>query len=106
MSGFLLHEGAQVLCAHTPGQAEPTMTDQHVKVSGQKIVTQSSIYKISGCGLTGSNAPPCATAQWISAATHVKAGGLPVLLADSNATCVPTGTGLNIKSTQRRVKGT
>jgi hypothetical protein len=43
--------------------------------------------------------------MWSSAATRVKASGLPVLLSDSQATCAPTGTGLNIVMTQQRVKG-
>jgi len=50
--------------------------------------------------------PPCATAQFVTAATRVRAGGVPVLLQDSQSTCVPTGTPLNIVVTQVRVKGT
>jgi hypothetical protein len=33
------------------------------------------------------------------------AGGLPMLLQDSQASCVPNGTPLNIVVTQVRVKG-
>jgi len=47
---YLLHENATVLCLHT-GQAKPTATDQRVKVGGQKIVTQTAPYTISGCVL-------------------------------------------------------
>jgi hypothetical protein len=36
----------------------------------------------------------------------VRAGGVPVLLQDSQAICAPTGTGLNVVVTQVRVKGT
>jgi hypothetical protein len=39
-------------------------------------------------------------------AVRVTAGGLPVLLQDSQAICAPTGTPLNIVMTQVRVKGT
>jgi hypothetical protein len=46
------------------------------------------------------------TAQWVLGATRVMAGGQPVLLQDSQAVCVPTGTGLNILVTQVRAKGT
>jgi hypothetical protein len=49
---------------------------------------------------------PCVTAQWVSAATRVRAGGQPVLLQDSQAVCNPNGTPLNIVVTQVRVKGT
>ncbi len=107
MPGYLLHENAIVQCLHSPGQAKPTKTDLRVKVSGQKIVTQLAPYTISGCSLPPppSGNGPCATAKWTSAATRVKASGQPVLLKDSQAVCAPTGTGLNIVSTQTRVKG-
>jgi hypothetical protein len=106
MSGYLLHQGATVQCMHG-GQAQPTTTSQKVKVGGQPIVVQSASYTIAGCSYpppTAANGP-CATAQWTSAATRVTSGGAPVLLKDSKAVCVPTGTGLNILSTQTRVKG-
>ena len=38
MPGFLLHVGATVLCAHG-GQAQPTVPNPRVTVSGQPIVT-------------------------------------------------------------------
>lgn len=104
MPGSLLHQGALVLCIHA-GSAQPAMADVRVKVGGQPVVTQASQYLISSCGLAGSGSPPCVTAQWVSAATRVLAGGIPVLLQDSQAVCAPTGTGLNIISTQTRVRG-
>lgn len=106
MPGFLLHLGATVLCAHVPGQATPVVTNPRVKVGGQPIVTQTSQYVIASCGQLTIPAPACATAQWITAATRVRASGVPVLLQDSQAMCVPTGTPLNIVVTQVRVKGT
>jgi hypothetical protein len=108
MPGRLLHENAIVQCVHSPGQAQPTQTDRRVKVSGQKIVTQPVPYTISGCSLPPPSAGngPCVTANWTSAATRVRASGQPVLLTDSQALCAPTGTGLNVVSTQTRVKGT
>ena len=45
------------------------------------------------------------TAQWVTAATRVRAGGLPVLLQDSVAVCAPTGTGVQVLLTQVRVQG-
>jgi uncharacterized Zn-binding protein involved in type VI secretion len=105
MPGYLLHQGATVLCLHA-GQAQPMTTSPRVKVGGQPVVTQSSLYSISACPfMYGQVKSPCLTAQWTSAATRVKAGGLPVILQDSQATCVPNGTGLNIVATQVRVKG-
>jgi hypothetical protein len=104
---YLLHENATVVCLHT-GQAQPTVTDQRVKVSGNKVVTQTPLYTVSGCTLpppTAGNGP-CTTGSWITAAIRVKASGQPVLLSDSQAVCTPSGTGLNIMVTQIRVKGT
>ena len=106
MPGTLLHLGATVLCMHA-GQAQPAMTNPRVKVGGQPIVTQTSTYTIAGCPFVPpSGNGPCVTAQWVVGAVRVRAGGVPVLLQDSQAVCVPTGTGLNIVVTQPRVKGT
>jgi hypothetical protein len=105
MPGFLLHLGATVMCMHA-GQAQPVATNPRVKVAGQPIVTQSSTYAVAGCTLVSIPSPPCATAQWVTAATRVRASGTPVLLQDSQAICTPTGTGLNVVVTQMRVRGT
>lgn len=106
MPGFLLHVGATVMCAHA-GQAQPTAPNPRVKVGGQPIVMQSTIYTISGCPFTtpAGSPMPCVTGQWVSAATRVCAGGQPVLLIDSQAVCAPNGTPLNIVVTQTRVRG-
>ena len=107
MPGFLLHMGATVLCMHA-GQAQPVVTNPRVTLGGQPIVTQPSLYTVAGCTLPPPPTAngPCVTAQWITAATRVRAGGMPVLLQDSQAICAPTGTGLNIIVTQVRVRGT
>ncbi len=105
MPGTLLHMGATVLCLHA-GQAQPVASNPRVKVGGQPIVTQTSAYSIAGCTFVPpAGNGPCVTAQWVVAAVRVRAGGVPVLLQDSQAVCVPTGTGLNIVVTQPRVKG-
>lgn len=107
MPGQILHQGATVLCLHA-GQAQPTTTDLRVKVSGQAVVVQTAIHSIAGCTMPPppSGNGPCATAQWVTAATRVRASGTPVLLQDSQAICVPTGTGVNVVATQTRVKAT
>jgi hypothetical protein len=104
--GFLLHLGATVMCVHA-GQAQPTMPNPRVTVSGQPVVTQSCTYTIAGCPFTvpPGSPMPCVTGQWIMAATRVMAGGIPVLLQDSQSICVPNGTPLNIIVTQTRVRG-
>lgn len=105
MPGFLLHVGATVMCAHA-GQAQPTAPNPRVMVSGQPVVTQAAPYAIAGCPFSTLAGPmPCVTAQWVSAAMRVRAGGQPVLLQDSQAICTPNGTPLNIVVTQVRVRG-
>jgi len=105
MPGFVVHAGATVLCAHA-GQAQPTAPFPRVLVSGQPVATQIGPYGIAGCALTGTPNPPCATAQWRSAAMRVLAGGAPLVLQDSQAICVPTGTPLIVAVTQMRVMAT
>jgi|SRR5690554_1604634 len=105
MPGFLLHLGATVQCAHA-GQAQPTVTNPRVLVSGQPIVMQPGPYVIAGCPFNVSGAPsPCVTANWVTGATRILSNGLPVLLLDSQAICAPNGTPLLILSTQTRVTG-
>ena len=106
MPGFLLHVGASVQCAHG-GQAQPTAPNPRVKVMGQPIVMQPAPFVVAGCAFPPPPAGngPCLTAQWVMGALRVKANGMPVLLQDSQALCVPTGTPLTIGATQTRVKG-
>jgi uncharacterized Zn-binding protein involved in type VI secretion len=106
MPGFLLHVGATVLCAHG-GQAQPTSPSPRVTVNGQPIVLQPAPFAIAGCPFNVSGSPvPCVTANWVTAALRITSNGMPVLLLDSQAVCVPNGTPLTIVSTQTRVTGT
>jgi len=106
MPGFLLHVGATVICSHG-GQAQPTAPFPRVRVGGQPIVTQPNPYVVAGCPfVSGTNPLPCVTANWVSTAVRVRAGGLPVLLQDSQAVTVPNGVPLNVLVTQVQVKGT
>lgn len=106
MPGFLLHQSATVLCTHG-GQAMPTSPNPRVKVSGQMITTSPAPYTVAGCPFVtpGGTPQPCVTAQWITQALRVRAGGLPVLLQDSQAICAPNGTPVSIVATQLRVRG-
>ena len=105
MPGMLLHVGATVMCLHA-GQAQPTAPNPRVRLGGQPVVTQSAPYAVAGCPFVPpAGNGPCVTAQWVTGAVRVRAGGSPVLLQDSQAVCTPTGTGLNILITQVRVKG-
>lgn len=106
MPGYLLHQGAMVLCMHG-GQAQPAAPSPRVMVNHQPVVTISSPYTVAGCTLPPPPAAngPCVICQWITTATRVRAGGMPVLLQDSQAICTPTGTGATVVMTQLRVKG-
>jgi uncharacterized Zn-binding protein involved in type VI secretion len=104
MPGFILHQGATILCAHG-GQAQPTVMSPRIMVGGQPIVLQPNPHLVSSCPFTtpGGNPLPCVTATWITGATRVTSNGMPVLLQDSQATCFPNGTPVTIVSTQTKV---
>lgn len=103
MPGFLLHVGATVLCSHG-GQAQPTVPNPRVLVSGQPTVAQTGPYVVAGCALPPPPAAngPCVTAQWITGTTRVLSNGQPLLVQSSQAICAPTGTPLIIAVTQTR----
>ena len=106
MPGFILHMGATVLCAHA-GQAQPTAPNPRVLVSGQPVATQLAPYVVAGCPFVPpAGNGPCVTAQWVTGAVRVLAGGAPVLLQTSLALCAPTGTPLTVVVTQTRVIAT
>lgn len=107
MPGFLLHVGATVLCAHG-GQAQPTVPNPRVTVSGQPTVAMTAPYVVAGCAFPPPPVAngPCVTAQWVTAATRVTSNGQPLLLLDSQAICTPTGTPLVVAMTQTRVTAT
>lgn len=103
MPGFVLHQGAQLICLHG-GQALPTVVNPRVSVGGMPITTMAPPYTVVGCPLPPGG-PPCVTAQWVVAALRVKAGGDAVLLFDSQAVTTPNGVPLVVLSTQTRVQG-
>ena len=104
MPGPLLHLGATVLCAHG-GQAQPTVPNPRVLVSGQPTVTMAAPYVVAGCPFVPVAPSPCITAQWIVAATRVTSNGQPLVLMDSQAICTPNGTPLLPVVAQTRVIG-
>jgi hypothetical protein len=107
MPGFILHQGATVLCAHA-GQCQPTAPFPRVLVMGQPVTTVSATYVISGCTMPppGAGNGPCVTGQWLAGAARVLAGGVPVLVQSSPSICSPTGTPMQPVVTQTRVMAT
>lgn len=104
MPGFLLHEGAPVTCSHL-GLATPTVPNPRVTIFGLPTVLASVPYKVTGCTFPTitPGSPPCVTAQWTTAAVRVTSMGQPLVLIDSVAACVPTGTPLIIAGSQVKV---
>lgn len=107
MPGFLLDVNSQVFCAHM-GMAKPFLQLARVKVMGAPAVGETTPYTISGCTFTTAGAPtPCTMAMsWQGEATRVRAMGVFVLLATSQATCIPNGVPTTVIPVQARVKGT
>lgn len=103
MPGFLLHIGATVLCAHG-GQAQATMPNPRVLVSGQPTVAMTGPYMVAGCAFPPPPAAngPCVSAQFVTGSVRVSSNGQPLLLGDSLAICAPTGTPLMVVLTQLR----
>ncbi|HEU4374716.1 MAG TPA: hypothetical protein VFS02_14560 [Telluria sp.] len=91
-------------CFHA-GLAQPLLQNPRVTVSGMPTVTMAATYSVAACTLALSGATPCATANWITAAVRITSNGQPLLLFDSQATCIPTGTPLLITATQTRASG-
>jgi len=104
MPGFLVHVGATVLCAHG-GQAQPTVPNPRVLVSGQPTVLLAAPYVVAGCPFPPASGGPCVTAQWLVGTTRVLSNGQPLVVQSSQAICAPTGTPLVIVVTQPRVSG-
>lgn len=103
MPGFLVHQGAVVLCSHG-GQAQPTLPNPRVTVSAQATVALSAPYTIAGCGLPPNAGGPCVTALWTSGTVRVTSMGQPLVIQGGTATCVPTGVPLMVTTTQIRVR--
>ena len=84
------------------------MTAANVLVMGQPVALMAP-YLVTLCPLPPPPTAngPCATAPtWSNAAKRVFANGVAVLLQDSQALCVPTGTPLIFSANQTRVFGT
>jgi hypothetical protein len=98
----VLHLDANIRCLHG-GVARPIAPFQRVLVSGQPLVTLSTTYAVTNCGLAGTPSPPCSTGRWLSGATRVIAGGAPVAILAGTSVCMPTGTQMVAPGTQTRV---
>ena len=103
MPGFLLHQGATVICTHA-GTALPTAVNLQVTVGGLPTIVLSNPYAIAGCALSATSTPPCTVGQWVTGATRVFSGGQPLVILSSQGVCPPGQ--LQILSTQTLVSAT
>ena len=87
-----------MLCSHA-GQAQPTVPNPRVTVSGQPTVLHDVAVRRRRLH-TSRRRPaangPCVTAQWLSGTTRVTSNGQPLVVQSSQAICAPTGTPLII----------
>jgi hypothetical protein len=100
--GFVLQVGATVMCAHG-GQAQPTVPNPRVLLSGAPSVTMAAPWVVAGCPFVPPLPGPCVTAQWVVAATRVTSNGQPLLVMTGQAICMPTGAPLLPIVAQTRV---
>lgn len=105
MPGPILHEGAEVTCAHG-GQAVPTVPSTSVFVSGMPIVTIAAPYAVAGCPFASPATGPCVTGQSLIGATQVFSHGQPVAIMSGVSICTPTGTPMLPLSAQTQVIAT
>lgn len=103
MPGFLVQQGATVLCLHG-GQAQPTVASPRVKLSGQPAVMMPAPWTVAGCPFPPNSGGPCVTGQWTSGTVRVTSMGQPLVVQSGTATCVPTGVPLTVITTQVRVR--
>lgn len=106
MPGYLLTDGATVICNHG-GTAGPAMASLRVTIDGQPAAMALPPWDVTGCANPSppTQLGPCTTAMFTPVPTRVKVEGQYVLYPDSSSQCVPTGTPLVATKTQMRVKG-
>ncbi len=106
MPGFLIQDGATVMCAHG-GQALPTVPSPDVSLDGMPASVVSDPWTVAGCpGIPAAGIPPCVTAQWALGTTRVTSHGQPLVIDGGVAVCAPGGTPLLPIATQARVTAT
>jgi hypothetical protein len=102
MPGFLIQQGATVMCVHG-GQAMATVPNPSVLASGAPTALVSDPWTVAGCPGVPPSVPPCATAQWVIGTTRVTSNGQPLVVLSGQAVCAPAGTPLVPVATQARV---
>jgi hypothetical protein len=103
MAGFLLHQGAGVMCAHG-GQATPPVPNPRVLVIGMPTTTISAPWVVAGCPGAPPPVPPCVTGQWVLGTLRVTSMGQPLAVQSGAAITAPGAATLLPVSMQTRVQ--
>ena len=102
MPGFLLHEGAVVMCLHG-GQAMPTVPSPSVTLDGMPAATIADPWTVAGCAGIPPGVPPCVTGQWVLGTLRVTSFGQPLVVQSGAAITAPGGATLMPVTMQTRV---
>lgn len=105
MPGFLIQQGATVMCAHG-GQAIPTVPSPRITLDGMPASTTTAPWTVAGCAGVPPPVPPCVTAQWIVGTMRVTSMGQPLVVQGGIAITAPGGVPLTPVVTQMRVTAT
>ena len=105
MPGFLIQQGATVICSHG-GQAMPATPNPSVSIDGMPTCLLPIPWIVAGCPLVPPPLPPCVVAQWMTGTVRVTSNGQPLLVQSGQSICIPTGTPLIPIVTQTRVTAT
>jgi hypothetical protein len=105
MPGFLIQQGATVMCIHG-GQAMPLVPNPAVTLEGMPSCLLPDPWSVAGCPGIPPTIPPCVMASWVVGTVRVTSYGQPLLVQSSQAICTPTGTPLLPIVTQARVNAT
>jgi hypothetical protein len=102
MPGFLLHQGAVVMCLHG-GQAMPTAPNPSVTLTGMPSATIAVPWVVAGCPGIPPAVPPCVTGQWLMGTMRVTSFGQPLVVQTGMAITAPGGVTLLPVTMQTRV---
>jgi hypothetical protein len=103
--GFLIQQGATVLCAHG-GQALPAVPSPRVILGGLPATLVPEPWTVAGCPGVPTTIPPCVTAQWLVGTVRVTSLGQPLVIDSGSAITVPGAVPLLPVVTQVRVSAT
>jgi hypothetical protein len=103
MAGFLLHQGAVVMCLHG-GQAISPVPNPRVLVMGMPTASIAAPWVVAGCPGVPLAVPPCVTGQWVVGTQRVTSMGQPLVVQAGAAVTAPGAATLLPVNMQTRVQ--